>query len=36
MFECAGCGFEESFSKEHDRVFQEFLLKRASESMKGK
>jgi len=34
MFECAGCGFEESFSKEHDRVFQEFLLKRASESLK--
>jgi enoyl-CoA hydratase len=34
MFECAGRGFEESFCQEHDRVVQEFLLKRASESMK--
>jgi hypothetical protein len=30
MFECAGRGFEESFCQEHDRVFQEFLLKKAS------
>jgi enoyl-CoA hydratase/carnithine racemase len=27
---CSGLGFEESFCQEHDRVFQEFLLKRAS------
>lgn len=36
MIECSGRGFEESFCQEHDRVFQEFLLKRASESMKSK
>jgi hypothetical protein len=36
MIECSGRNFEESFCQEHDRVFQEFLLKRASESMKSK
>ena len=30
MIDCSGRGFEESFCQEHDRVFQEFLLKRAS------
>ncbi len=34
MIECSGRDFEESFCQEHDRVFQEYLLKRASESMK--
>ncbi len=36
MIGCSGLGFEESFCQEHDRVFQEFLLKRASESLKSK
>jgi len=36
MIACAGLGFEESFCQEHDRVFQEYLLKRASETFKGK
>ena len=32
----AGRGFEESFCVEHDKAFQEFLLKRASEEFKQK
>jgi len=36
MIDCSGRGFEESFCQEHDRVFQEFLLKKASASMKSK
>jgi enoyl-CoA hydratase/carnithine racemase len=36
MIDGSGLGFEESFCQEHDRVFQEYLLKKASESMKGK
>jgi enoyl-CoA hydratase/carnithine racemase len=36
MIECSGRGFEESFCQEHDRVFQGYLLKKASESMKSK
>jgi len=32
MIDASGLGFEESFCLEHDRVFQEFLLKKASES----
>jgi enoyl-CoA hydratase len=32
----AGRGFEESFCVEHDRAFQEFLLKKASEEFKQK
>ena len=34
MIDASGLGFEESFCLEHDRVFQEFLLKKASESAK--
>ena len=34
MVDCAGLGFEEAFTQEHDCVFQEFLLKKASASVK--
>jgi enoyl-CoA hydratase len=34
MIDCAGRGFEECFTREHDCVFQEYLLKKASEAMK--
>ena len=32
----AGRGFEESFCVEHDKAFQDFLLKRAAEEFKQK
>jgi len=34
MIGVSGLGFEESFCMEHDRIFQEYLLKKASESAK--
>ncbi len=34
MVDCAGLGFEEAFTQEHDCVFQEFLLKKASAASK--
>jgi len=34
MISCAGRGFEESFCQEHDRVFQEYLLRQASAAVK--
>lgn len=36
MLDHANRGFEESFSIEHDKAFQEFLLRKASESIQGK
>lgn len=32
MIETSGLGFEESFCREHDRIFQEYLLKKASDN----
>ena len=34
MISCSGLGFEESFCLEHDKVFQEYLLRQASAAAK--
>ncbi|HEX7534502.1 MAG TPA: hypothetical protein VF343_04525, partial [Syntrophales bacterium] len=34
MLDHANRGFEEAFSVEHDKAFQEFLLKKASEAFR--
>lgn len=36
MIDCSGRGFEESFCQEHDRVFQQYLLKKASAASRPK
>jgi len=36
MIDCSGRGFEESFCQEHDCVFQEYLLKKASTASRSK
>lgn len=36
MIDCSGRGFEESFCQEHDCVFQEYLLKKASAASQPK
>ncbi|OPY04569.1 MAG: hypothetical protein A4E67_02333 [Syntrophaceae bacterium PtaB.Bin038] len=36
MIDCSGRGFEESFCQEHDCVFQQYLLKKASAASRPK